>query len=80
MTRDEADELVGDLLRIGVLVEKVEPRPHYSGEWQIIAWCPNPLHRYTITDAKRFRQAVRDGLSGVLPRGALDEGAARDHL
>ena len=74
MTADERDELIADLLRIGVLVEKAEPRPHYDGEWQIVAWCPNPLHRYTITNAKLFREAVRDGRSGVLPRGALDVG------
>jgi hypothetical protein len=72
MTRDEADELLRDLLRIGVLVEAVEPQRDKPDGWQIVAWCANPLHRYIISDATRFRQAVHDGLSDVLPRGALD--------
>jgi hypothetical protein len=72
VTADERDELVADLLRICVLIEKVEPRPDYPGEWQIVAWSPNPLHRYTITNAKVFREAVHAGLNPDLPRGALD--------
>jgi hypothetical protein len=72
MTRDEADELAADLKRIGVRIEGIEPRPHYEGEWQLYCWCPDPPHFYFITNAQRFCQSVHDGLSGVLPRGALD--------
>jgi hypothetical protein len=72
MTREEADALLADLLRICVLVEAVEPQRDAPERWQIVAWCPHPLHRYVISDAARFRQAVHDGLSGVLPKGALD--------
>lgn len=72
MTADEADELVRDLERIGVQVEAVEPRPWHEGEWQMRCWCPDPAHFYLITNAARFRQAVRDGLTPVLPSGALD--------
>jgi hypothetical protein len=32
---------------------------------------PGPAHFYTITDAARFRQAVRDGPISELPSGAL---------
>ena len=71
MTAAERDELVSDLQRIGVLIEAVERRPDHDGEWQIVCWCPHPLLRYTITNAKLFRETVRAGLTPVLPRGAL---------
>jgi hypothetical protein len=76
MTRDEAAELRRDLERAGVYVHAVEPRDpraYYQdrGEWQIRAWCLEPSHWYTIIDAARFRQAVRDGRT-ELPPGALD--------
>jgi hypothetical protein len=72
MTREECDVLVSALLRIGVLVEAVESQRDAPDRWQIVAWCANPLRRYVISDAARFRQAVHDGLSGVVPKGALD--------
>jgi hypothetical protein len=72
MTRDEADELLRDLLRICVLIEAVEPQRDKPDGWQIVAWCANPLHRYIIRDAARFREAVHNGLTPYLPRGALD--------
>ena len=74
MTREEADTLAADLERAGVYVHAVEPREPpalYPGDWQVRAWCPDPAHFYTVTNAKRFRDAVRDGLT-ELPRGALD--------
>jgi hypothetical protein len=72
MTAAERDALVRDLERIGVYVQEVQPRPWHEGEWQLYCWCPDPPHFYWITDAARFRQAVRAALSDVLPRGALD--------
>jgi hypothetical protein len=75
MTRDDADELARDLEGVGMLVEGVEPREpqtYHPGEWQVRAWCAEPAHYFTISNAARFRKAVHDGLSGVLPRGALD--------
>jgi hypothetical protein len=72
MTREEADELAADLERAGGCVEGIEPRPWHEGEWQLYCWCPDPPPFYWVTNAERFRQAVHDGLSSVLPRGALD--------
>jgi hypothetical protein len=77
VTADERDELVRDLERAGVQMEAVQPRElsgYYASqnEWQLRCRCPDPAHCYTITDAKCFRQAVRDGLTPVLPRGELD--------
>lgn len=72
MTRDELDALVADLQRAGVRVIRTEPRPYHAGEWQIVCWCENPAHFYTITGAKLFREAVHAGLDPMLPRGALD--------
>jgi hypothetical protein len=71
MTAQERDELVRDLEHAGCYVRKVEPRPWHDGEWQIVAWCPDPAHFYTITNARLFRQAVRGGLISDLPREAL---------
>jgi hypothetical protein len=72
-----ADELAADLERAGVYVHAVEPRiarGYYDGsdDWQLYCWCEDPPHFYVISDAARFRKAVHDGLSDVLPRGALD--------
>jgi hypothetical protein len=72
VTADEADELAADLERIGVRVEGIVPRPHYEGEWQVRARCDDPPHWYTVINAGRFRQAVHNGLTPDLPRGALD--------
>jgi hypothetical protein len=72
MTREECDDLLADLQRICVLVEAVEPQRDEPERWQIVAWCPNPIMRYTIRNAKTFREAVHTGLTPVLPKGALD--------
>jgi hypothetical protein len=72
MTRDEADALAAYLERIGVRVEGIEPRRWHEGEWQVRAWCDDPPHWYAVTNAGRFREAVSNGLTPVLPRGALD--------
>jgi hypothetical protein len=79
VTADEASALKADLERAGVYVHAAKPRIArgcYAGtdDWQLYCWCEDPPHFYTITDAARFRQAVHDGLSDVLPRGALDFG------
>jgi hypothetical protein len=72
MTREAADELAADLERAGVRVDGIEPRPHFEGEWQRYCWCQGPPPFYWATNADRFREAVHDGRSQVLPRGALD--------
>jgi hypothetical protein len=74
MTADKRDELRCDLERAGVYAQAIEPREptaFYPREWQVRAWNPDPAHFYTVTDAARFRQAVRDGRT-ELPPGALD--------
>jgi hypothetical protein len=75
LTAAERDELVADLRRARVCVLGVEPRPAYAhepGGVQVRAWCEQPAHAYTVSDAAGFREAVRAGIVPDIPRGALD--------
>jgi hypothetical protein len=70
MTAEQRDELVRDLERAGECIVAIEPRPHYPGEWRIRCWRESSAGAHVITNATLVRQAVRDGLTPVLLRGA----------
>lgn len=72
MTKSEADELASDLKAIKVDVRAVKLNEK-TGGWEVYCWSPDPTEFYWVKDANLFRDAVHEGLTPLLPRGALDQ-------
>ena len=72
MTKTEADELANDLKAIKVDVRAVKLNER-TGSWEVYCWSPDPAEFYWVKDANLFRDAVHEGLTPLLPRGALDK-------